>query len=126
MTAWRPSDSLGADENYAAGQAFAVDAVDAARLETEMAWAPGGIRNRALIAGLARSGLRISEGLALELRDVDLEAWFTSTAALAQSGPNVAATNRLTLRARSRSATSASVSIPPAPDPALIAIRRSG
>ena len=36
--------------------------------------APTGIRNRALIAGLWRTGLRISEALALELRDVDLEA----------------------------------------------------
>jgi site-specific recombinase XerD len=35
--------------------------------------APTGIRNRALIAVLWRSGLRISEALALELRDVDLE-----------------------------------------------------
>jgi integrase/recombinase XerD len=32
-----------------------------------------GIRNRALIAVLWRSGLRISEALALELRDIDLE-----------------------------------------------------
>ncbi len=36
--------------------------------------APTGVRNRALIAVLWRSGLRISEALALELRDVDLEA----------------------------------------------------
>jgi len=36
--------------------------------------APTGIRNRALIAVLWRSGLRISEALALELRDVDLES----------------------------------------------------
>ena len=36
--------------------------------------APTGIRNRALIAVLWRTGLRISEALALELRDVDLEA----------------------------------------------------
>jgi integrase/recombinase XerD len=36
--------------------------------------APTGIRNRALIATLWRSGLRISEALALELRDVDLQA----------------------------------------------------
>lgn len=36
--------------------------------------APTGIRNRALIAVLWRSGLRISEALALELRDLDLEA----------------------------------------------------
>ena len=36
--------------------------------------APTGIRNRALIAVLWRRGLRISEALALELRDVDLEA----------------------------------------------------
>ncbi len=36
--------------------------------------APTGIRNRALIAVLWRSGLRISEALALQLRDVDLEA----------------------------------------------------
>ncbi|MGH2930343.1 MAG: tyrosine-type recombinase/integrase, partial [Solirubrobacteraceae bacterium] len=36
--------------------------------------APTGIRNRALIAVLWRSGLRISEALALELRDVDLKA----------------------------------------------------
>jgi integrase/recombinase XerD len=35
--------------------------------------APTGIRNRALIAVLWRSGLRISEALALELRDIDLE-----------------------------------------------------
>jgi len=35
--------------------------------------APTGVRNRALIAVLWRSGLRISEALALELRDVDLE-----------------------------------------------------
>jgi len=32
------------------------------------------VRNRALIAVLWRSGLRISEALALELRDIDLEA----------------------------------------------------
>jgi hypothetical protein len=37
--------------------------------------APTGIRNRALIAVLWRCGLRISEALALELRDLDLEAW---------------------------------------------------
>ncbi len=36
--------------------------------------APSGVRNRALIAVLWRSGLRISEALALELRDLDLEA----------------------------------------------------
>jgi site-specific recombinase XerD len=36
--------------------------------------APTGVRNRALIAVLWRSGLRISEALALELRDLDLEA----------------------------------------------------
>ncbi|MDQ6817647.1 MAG: tyrosine-type recombinase/integrase [Actinomycetota bacterium] len=36
--------------------------------------APTGIRNRALIVVLWRSGLRISEALQLELRDVDLEA----------------------------------------------------
>jgi site-specific recombinase XerD len=36
--------------------------------------APTGIRNRALIAVMWRSGLRISEALALELRDVDLQA----------------------------------------------------
>lgn len=36
--------------------------------------APTGIRNRALIAVMWRSGLRISESLALELRDLDLEA----------------------------------------------------
>ncbi len=35
--------------------------------------APTGIRNRALIAVLCRSGLRIAEALALELRDVDLQ-----------------------------------------------------
>jgi site-specific recombinase XerD len=34
--------------------------------------APSGVRNRALIAVLWRCGLRISEALALELRDVDL------------------------------------------------------
>jgi site-specific recombinase XerD len=36
--------------------------------------APTGIRNRALIAVLWRCGLRIGEALALELRDVDLDA----------------------------------------------------
>jgi integrase len=36
--------------------------------------APSGIRNRALIAVLWRCGLRIGEALALELRDVDLDA----------------------------------------------------
>jgi len=36
--------------------------------------APTGVRNRALIAVLWRCGPRISEALALELRDVDLEA----------------------------------------------------
>jgi integrase/recombinase XerD len=36
--------------------------------------APTGVRNRALIAVLWRSGLRISEALSLELRDVALEA----------------------------------------------------
>jgi len=36
--------------------------------------APTGVRNRALIAVLWPCGLRISEALALELRDVDLEA----------------------------------------------------
>lgn len=36
--------------------------------------APTGIRNRALIAVLWRCGLRISEALALELRDLDFEA----------------------------------------------------
>ena len=36
--------------------------------------APTGVRNRALIAVLWRSGLRISEALGLELRDVDLDA----------------------------------------------------
>ncbi len=35
--------------------------------------APTGVRNRALIAVLWRCGLRISEALSLELRDVDLE-----------------------------------------------------
>ena len=34
--------------------------------------APTGVRNRALIAVLWRSGLRISEALSLELRDIDL------------------------------------------------------
>ncbi len=36
--------------------------------------APTGVRNRALIAVLWRSGLRISEALALEQRDLDLQA----------------------------------------------------
>jgi len=36
--------------------------------------APTGVRNRALIAVLWRCGLRISEALSLELRDVDLNA----------------------------------------------------
>ncbi len=36
--------------------------------------APTGVRNRALIAVLWRCGLRISEALALELRDLDLQA----------------------------------------------------
>jgi len=36
--------------------------------------APTGVRNRALIAVLWRCGLRISEALALELRDIDLQA----------------------------------------------------
>ncbi len=36
--------------------------------------APTGVRNRALIAVLWRCGLRISEALELELRDVDLDA----------------------------------------------------
>ncbi len=36
--------------------------------------APTGVRNRALIAVLWRCGLRISEALSLELRDVDLDA----------------------------------------------------
>ncbi len=36
--------------------------------------APTGVRNRALIAVLWRCGLRISEALALELRDLDLDA----------------------------------------------------
>lgn len=36
--------------------------------------APTGIRNRALIAVLWRCGLRISEALRLELRDLDLQA----------------------------------------------------
>jgi site-specific recombinase XerD len=36
--------------------------------------APTGVRNRALIAVLWRCGLRVSEALSLELRDVDLEA----------------------------------------------------
>ncbi|MEO8969318.1 MAG: tyrosine-type recombinase/integrase [Solirubrobacteraceae bacterium] len=36
--------------------------------------APTGVRNRALIAVLWRCGLRISEALQLELRDVDLDA----------------------------------------------------
>ncbi len=36
--------------------------------------APTGVRNRALIAVLWRSGLRVGEALALELRDVDLVA----------------------------------------------------
>jgi integrase len=36
--------------------------------------APTGIRNRALVAVLWRSGLRISAALALERRDVDLDA----------------------------------------------------
>ncbi len=35
--------------------------------------APTGIRNRALIAVLYRAGLRVSEALALELRDLDAE-----------------------------------------------------
>jgi site-specific recombinase XerD len=36
--------------------------------------APTGVRNRALIAVLWRCGLRISEALSLELRDIDLDA----------------------------------------------------
>ena len=36
--------------------------------------APTGVRNRALLATLYRSGLRISEALALELRDLDPHA----------------------------------------------------
>ena len=38
-------------------------------------FSPVAMRNRALIAGLYRSGLRISDALALEPKDVDLEAW---------------------------------------------------
>ena len=36
--------------------------------------APSGVRNRALLAVMGWSGLRVSEALALELRDVDLKA----------------------------------------------------
>lgn len=36
--------------------------------------APTGIRNRALIASMWRCGLRVGEALALEPRDVDLDA----------------------------------------------------
>jgi site-specific recombinase XerD len=36
--------------------------------------APTGVRNRALIAVLWRCGLRVSEALSLELRDIDLDA----------------------------------------------------
>jgi site-specific recombinase XerD len=36
--------------------------------------APTGVRNRALIAVMWRSGLRVSEALSLELRDLDLDA----------------------------------------------------
>ncbi len=47
-------------------------------------FSPVAMRNRAMIAVLYRSGLRISEALALEPKDVDLAAgqlalWFDST-----------------------------------------------
>jgi len=45
-----------------------------ALLKASSSRAPSGVRNRALIAVLWRCGLRISEALALELRDVDLQA----------------------------------------------------
>ena len=57
--------------------------------------APTGIRNRALIAMLWRSGLRISEALALELRDVDLEAGTLGSATARATSPARSAwTNR--------------------------------
>ncbi len=45
-----------------------------ALLKACSARAPTGVRNRALIAVLWRCGLRISEALSLELRDVDVQA----------------------------------------------------
>ncbi|MGH3265933.1 MAG: tyrosine-type recombinase/integrase, partial [Trebonia sp.] len=45
-----------------------------ALLKARSTRAPSGVRNRALIAVLWRCGLRISEALSLELRDVDLDA----------------------------------------------------
>ena len=45
-----------------------------ALLSTASSQAPSGIRNRALIALLYYSGVRLSEALALEPYDLDLEA----------------------------------------------------
>ena len=50
------------------------DAEVVALIRACSARASTGVRNRALIAVLGRCGLRVSEALGLELRDVDLDA----------------------------------------------------
>jgi len=75
MTATKPrSTSTSASTSRRRPPEVLSEAEAIALLKACSSRAPSGVRNRALIAVLWRCGLRISEALALELRDVDLDA----------------------------------------------------
>ncbi len=75
MTATKPrSTSTSSSTSRRRPPEVLTEAVVIVLIRACSARAPTGVRNRALIAVLWRSGLRISEALALELRDIDLDA----------------------------------------------------
>jgi len=75
MTATKPrSTSTSASTSRRRPPEVLSEAEAIALLKACSSRAPSGVRNRALIAVLWRCGLRISEALSLELRDVDLDA----------------------------------------------------
>ncbi len=75
MTATKPrSTSTSASTSRRRPPEVLAEAEASALLKACSTRAPTGVRNRALIAVLWRCGLRISEALSLELRDVDLQA----------------------------------------------------
>jgi integrase/recombinase XerD len=73
MSATRPSPSASSSRSRRRPPEVLTEAEAVALIRACSTRAPTGVRNRALIAVLWRSGLRISEALSLELRDVDLD-----------------------------------------------------
>jgi site-specific recombinase XerD len=74
MTATKPRSSTSASTSRRRPPEVLSEVEAIALLKACSTRAPTGVRNRALIAVLWRCGLRVSEALSLELRDVDLDA----------------------------------------------------